>query len=1035
MLGRSWVGAFSIVAWFGAAAGAAPRSALDKPAFSATPAELLAVGKAAAPGDWPVVILREQVDTSYDEASRTTVRWRSVFVVRTQAGVDDWGTLRSHWRPFYQDKPRVRARVIDPDGVVAELDPALVTDAPASTGASNVFSDRRHLDAPLPRLQIGAVVEEEVVTTDREPILAGGDVSVNGFGNAVPTLSTSISYSAPASRKVHRVERKLPAGVRVHHQISGGRETWLYEASALPPNADHELGVPSDVTTVPYVGIAPAASWAAVARGYRAVIDQRIAAGAVVLPVELSRTASREAVDAIVKWVHRQVRYTGIELGDASLVPWPPAEVVKRGFGDCKDQATLLIALLRQAGIRADLVLLDTGPGPDIDPELPGIGVFDHAIVRARLDNRDVWIDATDELARPGQLPVADQARRALIIADETSGLSATPAASSADNTVREVRTFAVAEAGASQVTEVSRATGVFEARMRAEFRETRADDIPKAYREYVESRYSGKLDRVTASDPADLTVPFELTVTAKDVRRAFTDREQIDVYLFPRSTFHELPWTVTSPDDKTAKPRSHDFAWSTPHVYEVENRIVVPSGFTMPAATPERIRPLGSATFTERRRVEGQTLIVTLRLDTGKPRLTVAELAAMRAAVAELGEEQIHIPIEHTGIALGHAGKPREAIAECRRLIALHPREALHHTELATVLLRAGAGEAARREARAAVVLAPTEADPLVVLGWVLRHDTLGREFAYDWDRPGAIAALRKARKMEPDHVGAAVALAEVLERDPYGRLFDAGADRPGAAEAWRAVVALDKSDEHRLKLAQALTWSGAFAEAEAAARAAAPGDVRDRLIVVAAAGRGGARSAIQAASDLRTGAARSQLIDGAASLLLLLQRYDAARELFAEIGGLARKPAEQAALIGKVTTHPAIKQGTAAPRSAVRDVLLSTMDLQRRTPVFWDARLERAFREAAAKLVPAALRISGASPMLGDLLESGAEIQIEGDAGVWRATIESDGRRTQMYLVLDAGMVKLVGTGDLTDSIGSYALVAGDAGKQARA
>jgi len=140
MLGRSWVGAFAILAWFGAVASAAPRSALDKPAFSATPAELLAAGKAAAAGDWPVVILRDEVDTSYDEASRATVRWRWVFVVRTQAGVDEWGTLRSQWRPFYQDKPRVRARVIDPGGGVAELDPALVTDAAASAAASNVLA-------------------------------------------------------------------------------------------------------------------------------------------------------------------------------------------------------------------------------------------------------------------------------------------------------------------------------------------------------------------------------------------------------------------------------------------------------------------------------------------------------------------------------------------------------------------------------------------------------------------------------------------------------------------------------------------------------------------------------------------------------------------------------------------------------------------------------------------------------------------------------------------------------------------------------
>ena len=51
---------------------------------------------------------------------------------------------------------------------------------------------------------------------------------------------------------------------------------------------------------------------------------------------------------------------------------------------------TLLVALLRQAGIRADLALLSDGPGQDVDPQLPAFSAFDHAIVRARIGSTDV---------------------------------------------------------------------------------------------------------------------------------------------------------------------------------------------------------------------------------------------------------------------------------------------------------------------------------------------------------------------------------------------------------------------------------------------------------------------------------------------------------------------------------------------------------------------------------------------------------------------------------------------------------------------
>jgi hypothetical protein len=64
--------------------------------------------------------------------------------------------------------------------------------------------------------------------------------------------------------------------------------------------------------------------------------------------------------------------------------------------------------------------------------------------------------------------------------------------------------------------------------------------------------------------------------------------------------------------------------------------------------------------------------LIVTFRFESGRPRLTPRELTAMQAAVAELNEQTVHITIEHTAFALDYAGNVREAIAECKRLIAL---------------------------------------------------------------------------------------------------------------------------------------------------------------------------------------------------------------------------------------------------------------------------------------------------------------------------------------------------------------------------
>src|SRR4029450_7388759 len=124
---------------------------------------------------------------------------------------------------------------------------------------------------------------------------------------------------------------------------------------------------------------------------------------------------SREYISKVVERLHREVRYTGVEFADARLIPEYPAETLRRRFGDCKDKSTLLVAALRASGIEAYLALLSAGDARDVSPDLPGIGIFDHAIVYVP-GAQDLWIDATAEYTRVGTLPSSDTDRLALVI-------------------------------------------------------------------------------------------------------------------------------------------------------------------------------------------------------------------------------------------------------------------------------------------------------------------------------------------------------------------------------------------------------------------------------------------------------------------------------------------------------------------------------------------------------------------------------------------------------------------------------------------
>ncbi|TMQ10176.1 MAG: DUF3857 domain-containing protein [Deltaproteobacteria bacterium] len=128
-----------------AAPGAPAGSALDKPAFTATPGELLALGRAVSTGDWPKVVLRDQRDVSYDDRGRATIRRRLVYVVQVAEDLEDEEEdgLRAEWHPSYQDRPWMRARVIAPAGTVAELDPAQISEVQRPPRPNHAVDDVR----------------------------------------------------------------------------------------------------------------------------------------------------------------------------------------------------------------------------------------------------------------------------------------------------------------------------------------------------------------------------------------------------------------------------------------------------------------------------------------------------------------------------------------------------------------------------------------------------------------------------------------------------------------------------------------------------------------------------------------------------------------------------------------------------------------------------------------------------------------------------------------------------------------------------
>ena len=754
-----------------------------------------------------VLLFDDDESFSFDEAGRLTHVGHYIYKVLTSKGAEGWDSLAVGWDPWHEMRPVIRARVIEPDYTEHSLDTSAITEEPARGGDYKTYSDGKRLRAPLPAIGPGVVVEEEYLERETEPFFGPGRVGRSFFGHEdAPVAHSRAVFDAPASLPL-RIQTQLLPEVTPKRTETNVRVTTTYEIGPLEGVEGRDPNLPPDETRFPEIDYSTGASWQALATQYSQIVDGRAKSDAVQSIVEGlagGKDSQTEKEAAILDYIDREVRYTGIEFGEAAIVPHDPSETLALKYGDCKDKATLLVAMLRAAGIPAYVALLNAGSRLDVPADLPGLGLFDHAIVYipATAKSGELWIDATDQYARLGQLPMSDQGRRALIARPETTALIRTPESKSRDNVLLELREIRLSENGPAAVIEKTLPSGVFESHYRAFYADKPDKETREGLTGYVKAQYiADKLTSVDRSDPGDLSKQFELTLKCEKAKRGYTDLDNAIAAIRVDTLFQQLPDDLRhkeDPDhkkkddhDKPKKPRTADWELDQAFTAEWRYRIVPPTGFVPKELPKDETIPMGPAVLTEKfSKANDGVVTADLAFDSGKRRYTIAEATELRSKVAEvLTGPAVFVNFEPEGEALLHEGKVKEALASYRSLIAGNPNDPVHHLQVARVLLEAGMGEAARVEAREAVKLDPNSALAERTLADILKHDLVGRDLRPGSDWVGAAQAYRAAARLDTDDHSAEGNLAILLEYDSVGRRYSGHADLKQAVAEYQQL------------------------------------------------------------------------------------------------------------------------------------------------------------------------------------------------------------------------------------------------------
>ena len=211
------------------------------------------------------------------------------------------------------------------------------------------------------------------------------------------------------------------------------------------------------------------ASWLEMGNWYRNLTNGRREASPEIKQQVTTLTASAgtplDKMRALARFVQHDIRYVAIELGIGGFQPHAAPEVFSHRYGDCKDKATLLSAMLSQIGVESFYVVINSERG-SVTPETPAnYGSFDHAVIAIKLPanvsdpsliatvqhprlGRILYFDPTNELTPFGEIGGYLQANYGLLVTSDGGELVELPRQPSAMNSIQRTGKLTLDPAG-----------------------------------------------------------------------------------------------------------------------------------------------------------------------------------------------------------------------------------------------------------------------------------------------------------------------------------------------------------------------------------------------------------------------------------------------------------------------------------------------------------------------------------------------------------------------------------------------------------
>lgn len=276
------------------------------------------------------------------------------FKVLTALGASQLGNLPVFYRGD-TTLQSVQAFVINGGQVQTPAPDAIHDYASRLAPAAPMYTDLRERIITLPSVTAGTLIVLDVRSRQLrqdDP----GELTMLGSLDRMPVLRRTVTITLPPGRRLVFAESApLATGAgqmtfRHSQHATAAGQVYPFQWADIPAADPEAYSAPAP----PMFIASTFGSWASVAHWYywwaapQAAPDAAIRAEAAKLTAGQTTRAGK--IKALYDYVAANFRYVSLSFGVGRYRPHAAAQVMRNGYGDCKDKAALLIALLRAAG-------------------------------------------------------------------------------------------------------------------------------------------------------------------------------------------------------------------------------------------------------------------------------------------------------------------------------------------------------------------------------------------------------------------------------------------------------------------------------------------------------------------------------------------------------------------------------------------------------------------------------------------------------------------------------------------------------------